>query len=239
MNRVRVLAALGLGLAAGCALPAAYVPVPEACRLPSRLPAFVAGQTSFARAAAQLRAVGVTNLAAAEGELPGGARGLLRALTGDRLNRVYFFEADRFARAVPLQAHPGSDVALSLKAVVVAGRSAAMVIGSELADARGRLGVIVVPNDDSGETATIPLLRGDGPRLPLVLGSSLDLGVFLTARDARGQAWYDAVPIRFERGVLRVGAPVSAQRLLSCGCARDWYFEPRRWLAAERRALGL
>jgi hypothetical protein len=189
-----------------------------------------------------LRAAGVTNLAASAGELPASG-GLFRVLVGDHLERVYFFDARVLTRVVPLRAHRGTSVRLAVKAVTVGGRSAALVIGAELADAGGTLGIVVVPNDESGEQATIPLARlqatSGGPRLPLVLGASLDAGVFFTARDQRGAAWHDAYPIRYRRGAFSVGVPLSAQQLLACSCARAWYFEPEAWLAAERRAAGL
>jgi hypothetical protein len=232
-----------LALVPGCSIPAVYAPRIESGRAPPRtIPSFVVGGTSFREATALLRAAGVSNLAASTGELPSG-RGLFRVLVGDRLNRVYFFEGSRFAREVPLRAHPGTDVGLSVKAVAAGGRSAAMVIGAELADEGGTLGIVIVPNDASGESATIPLLRlrpsSGGLRLPLVLGGSLDAGVYFTARDAAGAAWYEAFLIRYRRGGLRVDAPISAQRLLGCSCARDWFFAPERWLSAERRAVDL
>jgi hypothetical protein len=244
MNSARLLggALATLGLIAGCSIPAVYTPAAEVSRAPAATPSFVPGGTTYRQALESLRAAGVTNLAASEGELPDG-RGLFRALTGDRLSRVYFFEGGRFRREAALRAHAGTDVALAVKAVVVAGRSAAMVIGPELADDRGTLGIIIVVNDASGESATIPRLRlaasSDGPHLPLVLGASLDSGVFLTARDGRGDAWYHAFLIRFEQGALRVARSVNVQRLLSCSCARHWYFEPRAWLSTERRRLDL
>lgn len=201
----------------------------------------MAGRTTYQEALAGLRARGVTNLAASEGQLPSG-QGVFQVLTGDRLNRVFFFRGRRFERQVGLHAYPGTDVVLSVKAVVVSGITAVMVIGPELATERGTLGMIVVKNDASDEFATIPrlrLTRPSAPHLPLVLGDSLDTGVFYTARNQRGDAWDQAFLIRFERGAMRVAEAVSVRRLLGSSSARHWYFEPGAWLSSERRLLEL
>jgi hypothetical protein len=241
-------------LAGGCVLSTAYLPITEPHRILSRerMPRFDAERTGYPKAVQTLKKIGVSNLAAAIGNVPDDGNAVYMMLTGDALNRVYVFkgintEECRFLLELPMHAFSGSDglrptdVSLYLKAVTIGRTSAAMVVGPELIDEHGNIGIIVLDNDDTSGYSTIRSIGFElwhtGVNLPIIKGTDLVTGVYFTARDNDGSAWDYAYLIQYENGKPAVKDRILTQKLLDCPDCELWFYNPRKWLNEKRAEL--
>ncbi|HTJ84970.1 MAG TPA: hypothetical protein VL400_24800 [Polyangiaceae bacterium] len=203
---------------------------------------FRRGVTTTDEARAALAARGLTGIADASYASPPAPVGpgapatstlaptRFEVLAADYQSRVHLFENDRYRESIvlPTGGVPPYGVALGLgegkvgTALLVLYRdplarrdAPPTLLGFELA--RGRVAL--------ASRASLPSLvaRHHGMTSPALIGSDLDAGVMLVARDRHGALWDESYLVRFDRGAFSL-KPRAMTDALRCSCVRNYAY---------------